>query len=199
MYSDIVSGAVLAGGRSRRMGKDKSQLQLCGRSFLEIQVEKLRDAGIEDIMVSVAYDADTGGIRTVKDEYPDRGPLAAIASVLAASEAPYCFVLSVDAVLVRRETIAELAELAVNNGSYITLLASEKGPQPLIGVYKKELEKEARDILENGKGAVRELFLAHRPLVLLRDDSDEELLNCNTPEDYARILEVFKDKTAPDK
>ena len=41
-----VSGVVLAGGRSRRMGTKKSDLKLGGRTLAEIQVQKLRDLGI---------------------------------------------------------------------------------------------------------------------------------------------------------
>ncbi len=43
---------VLAGGASSRMGKEKSDLKLDGKSFLEIQIQKGRELGVDRIYVS---------------------------------------------------------------------------------------------------------------------------------------------------
>ena len=195
--TENISGAILAGGRSSRMRQNKAQLRLGDRSFLEVQLEKLRDAGIGELMISEAPDIticpnipENRRVKHVKDEFKDRGPLAAIAAVLKASEAPYCFIISVDAVTVKTSTIRQLTDLAQENSADITLLASKSRPQPLIGVYKKVLFREAESILLSGRGAVRELFEAHRPLLLLRDEDDPELLSCNTPEEYEHILRI---------
>ena len=45
-------GIVLAGGKSKRMGTDKSEIILDGKSFLQIQTEKLRDLGASRVYVS---------------------------------------------------------------------------------------------------------------------------------------------------
>ena len=44
-------GIVLAGGKSKRMGTDKSEIILNGKSFLQIQTDKLRDLGADRIYV----------------------------------------------------------------------------------------------------------------------------------------------------
>ena len=43
---------VLAGGARSRMGKEKSDLKLDGKSFLEIQIQKGRELGVDRIYVS---------------------------------------------------------------------------------------------------------------------------------------------------
>ena len=191
------SGAVLAGGRSGRMGSSKAGLKVGGSSFLEIQLNKLLSAGVEDLMVSVSdeglgplHDIDLKNVRIVPDVFPGRGPLAALASVLKAAAAPYCVILSVDAVLVKPQTISDLMETAEESGRDIVLLASENGHEPLIGVYRTTLAGEAEALLADGRSAVRTLFGSHEPLLLLKASDDPELLNCNTPEDYIRVLEI---------
>jgi len=47
-----LSGIILAGGRSSRMGRDKARLMLGGHTLLELQAEKLRALGITDILLS---------------------------------------------------------------------------------------------------------------------------------------------------
>src|SRR5579875_2032426 len=79
-------GIVLAGGRSRRMGRDKAVLRLDGAAtLLERSIATLRAAGLEEIAVVVAT-PERGRelrsaipalekIRMIADEIPDRGPL----------------------------------------------------------------------------------------------------------------------------
>ena len=62
-----LSGIVLAGGRSSRMGTDKAGLSFRGMTLLEWQVSKLQRLGIEEIIIS--------GSRGVRDVFPGRGPL----------------------------------------------------------------------------------------------------------------------------
>ncbi len=46
-----VSGVVLAGGRNKRMGTNKAEMKLGDQTLLEIQVKKLKNLGIDDIMI----------------------------------------------------------------------------------------------------------------------------------------------------
>ena len=47
-----ISMIILAGGASRRMGRDKSELMIDGKTFLEMQIEKGEKLGISDIILS---------------------------------------------------------------------------------------------------------------------------------------------------
>ena len=191
------SGAVLTGGRSKRMGKDKASLVIGGRSLLEMQLEKLRAAGIKDLMVC---DAPGNrriipcGARLVEDLQPDKGPLCAIASALNASGAEYCVILSVDAAAVSAETVGKLMRTAEESSAEIVLLASSSGIQPLIGVYKKSLAEDALALVNSGRLAVRELFLDHPPVLLELPDDSPELLNCNTPEDLEKFTALAAER-----
>lgn len=73
-----VTGIVLAGGESRRMGRDKAQLQWRGRPLLDHMRMLLLDAGCDQCLVS--------GTRPGFDHVPDRraclGPLGGLESVI---------------------------------------------------------------------------------------------------------------------
>ncbi len=206
MDTKLFSGAVLAGGRSLRMGEDKAKLNIGGRTFLQVQAEKLITAGIQDIIVSLGAPQGAGEnaagltlpdipgmrVRTVADSAPGLGPLEGIRAVLEASENKHCVILSVDSVLVKAQTLNDLMRLAAESGSAITLLASKRGPEPLIGVYSKEILPEISKCLSQGKRAVRAVFTAFPPVLLTVPDSDPQILNCNTPEDYQTVCRIYK-------
>ena len=63
------SAAVLAGGLSSRMGRDKAALPFGGTTLLDFQVQKLRSLGMEDIMIS-GTEQQIPGTRPIPDVYP---------------------------------------------------------------------------------------------------------------------------------
>ncbi|WP_299944712.1 molybdenum cofactor guanylyltransferase [uncultured Microbulbifer sp.] len=96
-------GVVLAGGRSRRMGRDKALLTHpeCG-SFLEHAEALLRALPLAQVVTSGAR---PGGI---EDLVPERGPLGGLYSVALATGAEAALVIPVDMPLLRRAHLAEL-------------------------------------------------------------------------------------------
>ena len=189
MEKILFSGTVLAGGRSSRMGQDKALLKLLGKNFLDIQLEKLRDAGIRELMISCAADRpiERKNARTVTDKVEAKGPIAAPQAVLGSSDAPFCVILSVDSVLVKTETIQKLMVLAEENDAPVTLLASPAGPEPLIGVYKTVILPFIDRLIAEDRLAVRNLFSEYPPKLFEIAEDDPQLLNCNTQEDYEKI------------
>lgn len=78
------SGAVLCGGTSRRMGRDKALIHVDGRALAVRVAAALREAGASDV---VAVGGDLGALRAaglaaVPDTQPGEGPLAGIVTAL---------------------------------------------------------------------------------------------------------------------
>ena len=183
-----MTGIVLAGGKSRRMGQDKAQLRLGSRTLLEFQIEKLRLLGADEVLISGA-DA-LPGTRAVPDRFPDCGPLAGLEACLREAESEACVVLGVDTPLVPLSLLREL--LAVQRETGCDAAITEHGGllEPLIGVYRSALADDAEALLRTGRRSVRALLeCADVRLVSFSGDAGL-LFNCNDPEDYARLLSL---------
>lgn len=177
-----ITGIILAGGESRRMGRDKAELRLGGKTLAEIQLEKLQALGIGDILLSGDKRA-LPGTRRVTDVYPGRGPLSGIHACLKAAGNPVCLVLSVDVPLFPGETLGELA--AAHEGG-ATVLGYAGEIEPLIAVYDSDLADTAEELLLADRRSVRNLLKSTKTKVFPFAGVPEALLNCNTPEEFAR-------------
>ncbi len=85
-------GVVLAGGRSRRMGRDKALLEWQGRTLLDHAIARFRDAGFKTVVVS-GDRPEHGGLR---DLYPDAGPLSGLHAAACAFRERWLVAVSVD-------------------------------------------------------------------------------------------------------
>lgn len=180
-----VSGIVLAGGHSRRMGQDKAVLTLCGKTLLEWQIEKLRALGVQDIMVSGASAPE--GFRCVEDTYPARGPMGGIHACMKQAQNPCCLVLAVDIPLVPCSVLERLCR-AHQQG--VTVLAHSEYQEPLIGIYDRTLTDTIESLIQKGGIRVRALE-NYVPWNVFEYKGPEEFLrNCNRPEDYISVCQT---------
>jgi molybdopterin-guanine dinucleotide biosynthesis protein A len=188
MKTENVSAIVLAGGYSRRMGKNKVELRLGGQTLLEIQVRKLRRLGFDDIMIS-GYDNAPEGTRAIEDIYQQKGPLGGVHACLKAAKKPACLVMSVDVPLFPEEWIEKLAE-AHEGGA--TVLSYHGEIEPLLAVYDADLAQRAEELILAEERAVRRL--ANNPKVKKVEftGDEQQLLNCNTTEEFEKAAALYQ-------
>ena len=181
------SAIILAGGYSSRMGRNKAELDFHGVSFLQHQVNKLRTIGIEDLVIA-GYSSTMEETYTVTDVYPHRGPLSGIHAGLLAIRNDAALVLAVDTPLVPEALLRQLIE-AHSEGA--TVVTTENGIEPLIGVYDRKLSSVCEQLLQGENSSLR-FFLRTAGYTPLPFSGDKRLLeNCNTPEDYRRVVEMI--------
>lgn len=196
MQRKEITGLILAGGRSRRMGRDKAQLLLEGKSLLQWQVEKLQQLGLEEILISAPETVSYPGIRTVPDCYSGCGPIGGLQAGLRAASCISCLVISVDCPLIPPETLSGLCK--AHEGG-VTILSHPGGEEPLIGVYDRETAPLLEKMILRNVYAIRALE-QHVPIRRWTYSGPEELLcNCNTPEEFAlakKLLTKFRNGTA---
>jgi len=130
----MVAAAVLAGGASRRMGRDKATLAVAGVELASLALAAA--ARVADPVVLVApegHPARRLAAAPVTD--PGEGPLAALAAALAALDADQVLVLAGDHPGLRVELLAHLAGLAGRGEA----VACRRGPrlEPLVAVYRR--------------------------------------------------------------
>ena len=186
--SPCFSAAVLAGGFSSRMGRDKAALPFGGTTLLDFQVGKLRALGIEDIMISGSAQA-LPGTRSVPDVYPHRGPLSGIHACLAEAGGGAVLFLSVDTPLIPPEALQALLS-AHENG--VTLLHHGNRTEPLFGVYDCTLAPLCEEILRTKHTGVWQLLNRTTVKTLPFDGDETVFMNGNTPEEYARLLVLWE-------
>ena len=130
----MVAAAVLAGGASRRMGRDKATLAVGGVELASLALAAA--ARVADPVVLVAPEGHPARRLTatpVTD--PGLGPLAAVAAALDALEAEHVLVLAGDHPGLRVELLAHLVGLAAGAEA----VACRRGPrlEPLVAVYRR--------------------------------------------------------------
>lgn len=166
-------GVVLAGGRSRRMGRDKALLCFHGGTLLQHQVRLLQPLCLR-VVVSGMYD----GFDCILDARPDGGPLAGLSAVASAWRGAL-LVLPVDMPFMAPELLAELAQ-----GPHAAHF--EGHPLPAIFPDAGALGAAADALLAGDDRSVRAL---HRRLgshaLPMRDTG--AFANANTPVDWRRI------------
>ncbi|HEX9887939.1 MAG TPA: molybdenum cofactor guanylyltransferase, partial [Nitriliruptorales bacterium] len=105
-----LTGVVLAGGHSRRMGVDKAGLTLGDQTLLERAVSCLRAICDEVLVASGDGRRLAGPWRQVADVQADAGPLGGLVAALEAARTPLVAALAVDALSPSQELLMFLAQ-----------------------------------------------------------------------------------------
>ncbi len=185
-----VSGALLLGGASRRMGRDKARLEVGGVPAA-LRLARELDALFEDVLL-VGGDppAEAPGRRVADPEDVPRCALRGLVAALGAARSPRVLVLATDLVALRPELL--LALLAFPEADAVVPRAEPGGLQPLCAVYRREpVLAVARRRLAEGSLALRGLLDAVETRTLegadlaAADPTGDSLLNVNTPEELA--------------
>lgn len=156
-----VAVALIAGGRSTRMGTDKGRLKDAeGMEFWRGRLAVLRALGTEEVMISCRPDQKhfaESGARLVFDQWRDAGPMGGIVSCLEAMKAELLMVLGVDMPGITVENLRSLlpepnsnqeAEAGWSQGA---VFRSEQFFEPLAAVYGKIMAASGRERLERGQ------------------------------------------------
>jgi len=183
-----MSGIILAGGASSRMGTPKALLALEGKTLLQRQADKLHALGIEDVMISGGFELPD--VRSIADEYPGRGPLGGLHACLKAAKYERCLVLSVDAPLIPVNALAHLCRAHTEG---VAALRHEGREEPLIAVYDSGLHEIIAPMIEFGGAPVRRLREMTAWNTFDYRGPEEFLQNCNTPEDFARVTAIAEE------
>jgi len=176
-----VSGAVLAGGRSRRLGRDKRLVAVDGEALLARTVRVLA-AVADDVTVVIADEEDrrlvtatVAGVvtpdrlRTVVDARPDAGPAAGLEAALAVAANPWTLVVAVDHPALSPAVLALLADAAheVGDAAHAAVaLEGLRGPEPLLAAYRRDASARVTALLDAGTRRLVDVLAGLDPLVL---------------------------------
>ena len=186
---DSVSGFVLAGGKSSRMGQDKALMHFGGNTLLTHALQLVTAAaGSAHIVGSAATFAAFGPV--VEDIYPGQGPLAGIHAALAGTPAELNLIVAVDMPFLQPELLRYLLAQARRTSALVVVPSAGGGLQPLCAVYRQAFVRVAERSLRAGENKIDRLFSQVETRVIEQKDlerngfSKEMFRNLNTEEDW---------------
>lgn len=185
-----VTGVVLAGGLSRRMGCNKAFLDVDGITMINRVYRTLAGLFHEVLIVTNSPDEyDFLPYRKVPDIYPGHGSIAGLHSALVHSNSASTFVTACDMPFLDPVIIRYLCECK-NNDYDAVIPVSEGGQEPLHAVYSSA----SKDVFENailrGERKIKDVLnVASVRLVPWHelqgvDGKTGSFFNVNTPEEY---------------
>lgn len=199
-----VMGAVLAGGESRRMGRDKALMALGGRSLLIRAVAALGSV-VEDVVVVAPRDRSYAGlgVEIVPDVRPGLGPVGGIHTALVRGGGRPVFILACDMPHVSGELVRwiigpevedPMTRLAGRRTTTAQVRVVHDGEryQPLCGLYSHACLAQVEAALSENRCSAQALLGALETESLTLDDRQswyrpDLLLNVNEMESFAEL------------
>ncbi len=154
------SGVVLAGGASRRMGREKASLLFEGRTLLSRQVELIKQLGADEIFISgrPEYSYAVSGCQVLCDRFVGCGPLAGIERALEAARWSRVLVLAVDMPFLEQSVLWQLVTRSTDCSGVVPAISGNL--EPLVAVYPKTAYQLATDCLSTNSRRARDFAKA---------------------------------------
>ena len=199
------AAAILAGGKSLRMGEDKAGLTWEGKTFLERIAGELGNFPARFVSLGAEQDSSEGQVRqmpegqtpeeqvpegwtVIRDRYADAGPMAGIGAVLEASPFPWVFVVSCDMPRVNPAVAEYLWEYAAE-GTDLVVPAAEDGRRHMTcALWNRSALPLIRRRLREGDSRLYTLCGEMQTVsVPVNEKIAQAVENINTPMAYLRL------------
>lgn len=186
-----VYGLVLAGGKSRRMGRDKALLDRGGKSQLAYAVDVLAQC-VDRVFVSTRADQKDDQERNryeqIVDRYHDIGPVAGILSALEKHADVDWLIVACDLPNIDVATIQSLLNARDGEQPFTAYSSSYDGlPEPLCAVYHSGCIEIIRRFVDDGVNCPRKILIRSDTRLLTQSDPSA-LDNVNTPDDLQNSI-----------
>lgn len=195
----LLTGAILAGGYSRRLGQDKAALRL-GKTPLALRV----DAALAPLVTTRWLVTNHPlshlalGLPLITDLIPSQGPAGGLCTALFYARTPWVLAAAVDNPFLAPALLAELAARAARTSRPAVVCRSPRGLEPFPGVYAVRLLPALRDFLQTDRSLTRFLEKC-RPQIVSElevrslDPECRSFFNLNTPQELNQAVAWLHD------
>ncbi len=201
---DGVTGVLIAGGKSRRMGQDKRFLKIDGTSLIDRTVDALEEV-FTSVVIALAEPLEhwnARGHRVVFDALPDCGSLGGLYTGLLTSPGPWIFAVACDMPFLNPAVIRYMA--CLDNGADIVAAKLASGHQPMHAFYSRRCVPIFERMARQRCLKIQDIFLYPDLRVKIVPESeltalDPNLLsfrNINTPEDFDSAVALLRNPSA---
>ena len=189
-----ITGIILSGGKSIRMGENKAFLEVRGKRMLDHTVALLQEIFGQVILVTnELLEYSYLNLEIAVDLIPKRGPLIGIYTGLFYSSYPYSFITACDMPFLNRKIIEYMLTITKNYDVVIPHL--NDGYHPLHALYSKRCLKFIEELISEDNLKITDFFNRVKVREVPSDEIvslDPDLrsfLNINTPKDLEKIQE----------
>ena len=189
IYADV-TGVLLAGGKSRRMGRDKALLQVDGKTLFESSLRLLMRFFSRILIAGDRPDLEQPGIVSIADIYPGSA-LGGLHTGLFAAATDWIFVAPCDMPYPDVRIIERL--LAERRGVDAVVPRTHDGYEPVFALYHKNCLAPMESMLRQNQFRIYDFYQQINIRYLdppeLPEGWERALLNLNTPEQLTVLLE----------
>lgn len=188
---DHISAILLAGGKSRRMGQDKRNLLISGKSLFNHALHVLESVFSEIIIVVATISSVVHKMehRVVTDLIPDKGSAGGLYTGLTYSSNPQVFAVACDMPFLNPAVIKKVCSLSYSTD--VTMVKLSNGLHPMHSVYSKQCLPVLRRMINADQLRIQDLLLQKdlktkilgQEVVQEIDPQFKSFLNVNTPAD----------------
>lgn len=191
-----VTGAVIAGGASRRMGRDKRSIPVDGIPLLRRAAEAVRSVA-DELVVACRRESlpDSGLLEGLEaclayDRLEDAGPAAGLEAAIAAARGEIVVVVAGDMPWIDPAVLRLLLDEARRHPeARAVALRSDWGPEPFLAVYRRRVLPELTALLDGGMRRMHEVLAALEAIEIRSDawrradPSGRSVISLNEPGD----------------
>ena len=195
-----ISGAIVAGGASARLGTDKRLVAVDGSPLLARTAALLRTL-VDDLQVVVARDEDRTLVTTTVgedvtvsiDTREGAGPVAGLEAALAGAQHDLVLVVATDHPALSAEVLALLVARARTSSARAVALEGSRGAEPFLAVYRREALGAVSGMLDAGTRRMQDVLAGLAPELVTEvewralDPEGGTVADVDTPEDLARL------------
>jgi molybdopterin-guanine dinucleotide biosynthesis protein A len=152
-----VTGIILAGGKSSRMGTDKGLQELCGKPLISYAIQVLTELCSTIVISTSSGEYQSFGYKTVADEFPRIGPMGGIYSALRQSKTEKNLVLSCDLPFV---SVGLLSFIIENSDGFDVSVPWEgmRHYEPLCAFYRFSAQDKMAEFIRKGNYKLPDFF-----------------------------------------
>lgn len=187
---------ILAGGQSRRMGRNKLSLEVGGETLVQ-RVTAALSRRCDEVILAGAFDDVPTNVLRVDDARPGEGPLAGMEAGFSEAQFPLVFVAAGDMPFLGDELVSHLLDELVRGEVEAVVPLYGGRLHPLCAAYERSVLPQLRSALDEGVRSAREFVGRLERVAYVADeeirpigDPDLLLMNVNSPEDLRRAREV---------
>lgn len=191
-----MTGVILCGGESSRMGQNKAFIEIQGKRIIDRTVNLFGELFDEVLLVTNSpLDYLDLNVRIVTDLIPKKGSLGGIYTGLFFSTSPQAFCVGCDMPFLETKVIRLFLDLSEE--ADIVVFRAEQRWEPLHAVYSRKCIKPIERLMTQGDLKIIKAYKGMKVREVTKSELEQvdpemySLMNINTPEDLKRIVSAF--------